>query len=102
MLKPQGLGLGCLLATAFFLLEWLHQFPVLSGRAFASDHLDAETGDWKAEFDVGRRLRSGSFEVNGLVTDAEVHSRGLRIPRILHQVCCSTVSCDAPRQPAVQ
>ncbi len=85
MLRQHGLGLIFFLASCFVLLEWLHQFPVLSGKAFVSDHL-ARADDWITDFDFGRRLRSGGFEVNGLYTERDVRSRGIRIPKILHQV----------------
>lgn len=85
MLRVQALGLVFFLASCFLCLEWLHQFPVLSGTAFVTDHL-TRADDWKSGFDLGRRLRSGDFEVNGLFTARDVRSRGLQIPKILHQV----------------
>ena len=85
MLGSHLLGLIFLVTGCFVFLEWIHQFPVLSGKAFESDHLST-ADDWKADFDLGRRLRSGNFEVNGLFTAKDVSGRGQQIPRILHQV----------------
>ena len=86
MLKLQGLALVFFLASCLVVLEWLHQFPVLTGTAFVGDHF-ARADSWRSELDFGRRLRSGGFELNGLYTAADVRSRGLKIPKILHQVC---------------
>ncbi|KAK9817526.1 hypothetical protein WJX74_007528 [Apatococcus lobatus] len=87
MLKAQGIGLVFLLGTCFVLLEWLHQFPVLTGKAFTSDHVSAAERR-KTDLEVGRlrRLRSGNFEVNGFFPVEDVRDRGSRIPKILHQI----------------
>lgn len=85
MLKTQAAGLLFLLGTCFVLLEWLHQFPVLTGKAFTHDHVAAKD-HWKTDLSAGRRLSSGNFEVNGFISADVVHDRGLRIPKIFHQV----------------
>lgn len=98
MLKAQGVGLVFLLGTCFVLLEWLHQFPVLTGKAFTFDHVSGAER-WKADLETGRlrRLRSGNFEVNGFFTVEDVLDRGSRIPKILHQVAWSVSAASGSR-----
>ena len=84
-----------LLGTCFVLLEWLHQFPVLTGKAFTFDHVSGVERR-KSELDFGRRLRSGNFEVNGFFSAEDVRKRGEQIPKILHQVGSAIFAGSGP------